>query len=99
MLVKDLLYTCATAFIAKGRGLLASLFDAAGDIASVVTYGVGGVVAIRDGFAWYTLAVFAAMTAGSIGGTWSGVHLAAWLERRTGLPVAHASRGISARQT
>lgn len=88
MAVKDLLYTCCTAFVAKGRAVVASLFDAAGDLASVITYGVGGVVAIRSGWSVETLAVFAAMFAGSVAGTFSGVKLSVWIERRMGVRLA-----------
>lgn len=95
MAAKDLLYTCCTAFIAKGRGLIASLFDAAGDIASVLTYGVGGVVAIDHGVSWYTLWVFAAMTVGSIIGTDAGVRLANWIEHRFGVQVRAVRGGLS----
>lgn len=88
MMVKDVLYTCCTAFIAKGRAGLASAFDTAGDIASVLTYGVGGVEAIKHGVSLFTLLIFAAMAAGSYAGTFSGVHLSRWIERRTGLPAS-----------
>lgn len=82
MALKDTLYTCCTAFVAKGRAGLASGFDTAGDIASVLTYGVGGVEAIKHGLSVYTLVVFAAMAAGSYAGTFAGMGLTRWVERR-----------------
>lgn len=97
MAAKDLLYTCCTAFIAKGRAWIASLFDAAGDIASVLTYGVGGVVAIEHGFSWFTLLVFLSMMVGSTIGTAVGVWLSTWIERRFDIDVRSLTRRVSAR--
>jgi hypothetical protein len=92
---KDALYSATTAFIARGRPLWAAIFDLLGDLASVVTYGGGGVLAVQSfqrGEVGQGLLVLGAMGIGSLAGTYGGIVFAAWMERRMGIEVPHRLR-------
>lgn len=82
MAAKDILYTANIAFVAKGRRLLASCFDTLGDFCAVLTIGVGGGEFVAHGLHAVTLAIFAVMAVGSFIGTYSGMALETWINRK-----------------
>lgn len=92
MLVKDNFYTACTAFVAHDRPWLAGLADVAGDLANVLSIGSASLVLVQHGVAAVTLAAFAALAAGSLIGTRTGIGLSRLIERRLAVPVPHRMR-------
>ena len=85
MAVKDLLYNAATVFVAREKALPAAIFDMLGDLANVLTIGVGGMSIVRYGVSFESLLFCAAMGAGSVAGAYGGVRVAQFFERRMGI--------------
>ena len=76
MASRDLLGAIATASIAHGQALHAGLFDAACDIAAVLSLGETALMTARSGLSWRSIAAFGSLAAASILGTMGGVYLA-----------------------
>jgi hypothetical protein len=75
MAVKDVFYTAETYLVSRSKALLASLCDSAGDVASLMTIGIGGVQVARHGFGVFSALICLAVAAGSVLGTEVGLRL------------------------
>ena len=80
MVLTDLLGTALVSAIAKGRGRIAGLCDAAGDLASLGAKGIPAVAIATHGLTLYSLGVIATMACSSYFTTrnataWTSKHL------------------------
>lgn len=94
MASRDALGTVATACIVHERKVLAGVFDGLCDIGNVVSITVTGAVTLEHGLTPATFAAFAALFAGSMLGTYSGITGSQALERVFGKPVP--TKGVPA---
>lgn len=81
MAVKDVFYTAQEFLVSRKRGLWAGICDAAGDIAGLLTMGVGGYEVATRGLCPMTFLVFGSVAVGSLAGNLVGLRLGVWLEK------------------
>ena len=82
MAIKDAFYTAVTVLVSHGHPWAASIFDILGDIASVLSLGVGGVEVVSHGVSWETVILLSSMSVGSLLGTVAGAQIGKRVEHR-----------------
>ena len=83
MMVRDIFATAQILFLARGRRLLAGVADGLGDVANVVSLGVGGVEVATHGLSFTSVLVCVSLFAGSVAGTEIGDRASNRLDRAT----------------
>ena len=75
MFFQDVLLTFKSLSANRGHPTLAGLFDMLGGFCVVGTIGISTATAVKHGFSWQTIKVFAAMGAADFAGAAIGTHL------------------------
>jgi hypothetical protein len=98
MAARDAVGTFLTVAEARGRGRLAGMLDALGDLAGIAVTVVGAGSVIRDGVTGHTVGVVGSMLVVSMFGTWLWTSLAwKWLPPdRSSIALARLSGRVSA---
>jgi len=87
MAMKDSAYSACTGMIATGHKFFASTFDVLGDTAMLLSIVGAGSVVAHYGLSWQSVAAIVAMAMGSYLGTYAGVSLSQWIQRRVKQPI------------
>lgn len=99
MCIKDIAYVAAEYLVSREKALWASVCDIAGDVASILTYGVGGVLgwnALQEHHFAILFGVLIAIALGSLVGTVLGLRVGQWFIRRL-TPVATLTKAVLAK--